>query len=285
MKLVLRGALLALLCLAFAQAGAQSGVLVSSLPEDYDAQRTYEVARKVLVAHGWTLAPSDRTTLDARKDNSGMRVFVSSRALRFSDQSVRARGQKQREHREEGPQLTAVPQAEVDALRADLVAAFEGRLPLADVAVAKVPGRVLIAVPAGADPQEVMKAARDAFAGRRWELKDEADGGFVADIRGAQESATLKVFLADNALRFTDRSTDRRGQKSQVPDRWLNNLRADLRPTMAMLAPRAERKPVARATAPGDAEERLGTLKSLFDRGLITQTEYDAKRAEILKGL
>jgi hypothetical protein len=125
----MKAALFVVLFAAFAQAGAQSGVLVPSLPEDYDARGALEVARKVLVARGWTLPPSDRTTLDARKDNSNMRVFVSGRGLRFTDQSVRARGQKQREHREEGPQLTAVPQAEIDSLRADLVAAFEGRLP------------------------------------------------------------------------------------------------------------------------------------------------------------
>src|SRR5678815_5535518 len=103
----MKAALFVVLFAAFAQAGAQSGVLVSSLPEDYETRGTLEVAGKVLVARGWTLAPSDRTTLDARKDNSRMRVFVRGYALRFADQSVRDRGQKQREHRDEGPQLTA----------------------------------------------------------------------------------------------------------------------------------------------------------------------------------
>jgi hypothetical protein len=223
----MKAALFVVLFAAFAQAGAQRGVLVSSVPDGADARSTLEVARKVLVARGWTLAPSDRTTLDASKDNMNMRVFVSDGKLRFSDQSVRPRGQKQREHREEGPQLTGVPQAEIDSLRADLVAALPGQL---------------ISVPAGADPQAVMKAARDAFTGRRWDVKEEADGGFVADIRGAQDSATLKVFLADGALRFLDRSTDRNGGKAQVPERWLNNIRTDLRRTMVTLAPRPERK-------------------------------------------
>jgi hypothetical protein len=283
----MKAALFVVLFAAFAQAGAQSGVLVSSLPEDYETRGTLEVAGKVLVARGWTLAPSDRTTLDARKDNSRMRVFVRGYALRFADQSVRDRGQKQREHRDEGPQLTAVPQAELDALRADLAAAFEGKHSLSGAAVPKVPGQVLLVVPAGADTLAVMKAARDAFVGRRWEVTAEGDDAFVADIRGVQESTTLKVFLADGALRFIDRSTDRNGAKAQVPERWLNNIRVDLRRVIITLAPRPERGPVARATAPaqGDAEERLRTLKSLLDRGLITQAEYEAKRAEILKGL
>jgi len=39
------------------------------------------------------------------------------------------------------------------------------------------------------------------------------------------------------------------------------------------------------APAANDAEQRLSTLKRLYDKGLITKSEYDAKRAEILKGL
>jgi hypothetical protein len=47
--------------------------------------------------------------------------------------------------------------------------------------------------------------------------------------------------------------------------------------------------PVAPVASPGqatpDAEQRLLTAKRLYDKGLITKSEYDKKRAEILKGL
>jgi len=42
--------------------------------------------------------------------------------------------------------------------------------------------------------------------------------------------------------------------------------------------------PVAPAPVP-DAEQRLTVLKRLFDKGLITQAEYEKKRQEILQGL
>ena len=42
--------------------------------------------------------------------------------------------------------------------------------------------------------------------------------------------------------------------------------------------------PVAPA-APQDAEQRLVMLKRLYDKGLITKSEYEKKRAEIVKGL
>lgn len=286
--LPMRPALFALLLALAGTASAQRGVLVAPLPEDVGGAKAIEVARQVLAARGWTLSTGDRTSIDARKDNSGIRVFADDRALRFSDQSVRPRGTKQREHRDEGPQLTALPQDEIEALRADLAAAFEGRLPLAGVAPAKISSRVLLGgIPAGADPQRVMQAARSAFVGRRWEVKDDIDGAFIADIHGATESATLKVFLADGALRYADRSVDRKGARAEVPERWLNNIRSDLRQPISRLEGREEKRPAAHAdtAGAGDPVERLRKLKAAFDSGLITQAEYDTKRAEILKGL
>jgi hypothetical protein len=40
-------------------------------------------------------------------------------------------------------------------------------------------------------------------------------------------------------------------------------------------------RPGARPTAPGNAD-RLGELKTMRDRGLITEEEYQAKRRQIL---
>jgi hypothetical protein len=64
---------------------------------------------------------------------------------------------------------------------------------------------------------------------------------------------------------------------------------------VAPLAPAASPAPVAPAVVPvppmppaattGDAEQRLTMLKRLFDKGLITKSEYDKKRQEIIKGL
>ena len=53
----------------------------------------------------------------------------------------------------------------------------------------------------------------------------------------------------------------------------------------APMGPAAPVAPVAPPAAPLDAEQRLTQLKRLYDKGLITKSEYDKKRAEILKGL
>jgi hypothetical protein len=51
----------------------------------------------------------------------------------------------------------------------------------------------------------------------------------------------------------------------------------------AVVAP-VQAAPAAPAAAP-DAEQRLTTLKRLYDKGLITKSEYEKKRQEILKSL
>jgi hypothetical protein len=58
-------------------------------------------------------------------------------------------------------------------------------------------------------------------------------------------------------------------------------------PVVAPVPP-APPAPVAAPAAPAasqDAEQRLLTIKRLYDKGLLTKSEYEKKRAEIIKGL
>ena len=141
-----------------------------------------------------------------------------------------------------------------------------------DQAPSSPPTQVLLGdLPAGADRQRVMEAARDAFAARKWAVSSAADGVLVARIHYPDFDSMLRVFLADGALRFVDGTVDRKGARSQVPERWLNYIRADLRRSLA--------------ATDRDAARRLRKLDELRAGGLISQAEYDSKRAEILKGL
>ncbi|KAB2964032.1 SHOCT domain-containing protein, partial [Zoogloea sp.] len=57
-----------------------------------------------------------------------------------------------------------------------------------------------------------------------------------------------------------------------------------LRGSQAPAAPAAAPVPAA-APAADDHEARLAKLKSLLDKGLVTQADYDSAKAEILKKL
>jgi hypothetical protein len=61
-------------------------------------------------------------------------------------------------------------------------------------------------------------------------------------------------------------------------------LAAPVAPAAAMAPPAPMAAPAAPATET-DAEQRLLTIKRLYDKGLLTKSEYEKKRAEIIKGL
>jgi membrane protease subunit (stomatin/prohibitin family) len=54
---------------------------------------------------------------------------------------------------------------------------------------------------------------------------------------------------------------------------------------LGMAGPPGAAASMAAAPAPDDAAAKLRKLKSLLDQGLVTQAEYDAKRAEILAAI
>ena len=63
---------------------------------------------------------------------------------------------------------------------------------------------------------------------------------------------------------------------------------APVAPAVVAPIPPAPPAPAVAPAAPaatGDAEQRLLTIKRLYDKGLLTKSEYEKKRAEIIKGL
>ena len=289
MKPALRALLFILLAGPCTAANAQRHVLYSPLPRGTERPQALEAARQVLLARGWEATLTDRQTIEARKGLSGIRISMWDNSLLYDD--LTDRPQMRQRNRAEGPKRAAVPQAEIDALRADFGAAFAGKLPAVAAARVAGPGHVLLGgIAPSADPASVLGVARHAFAARRWQVTSDSENSFIARIRSGDTDSTLLVFLADGALRYTEGTVNRRGEKAEVPDRWIANVRKEIGRALAADGTREAPQPAAREPAPraaqaGDAAERLRKLKSALDAGLITQAEYDAKRAEILGGL
>jgi hypothetical protein len=60
---------------------------------------------------------------------------------------------------------------------------------------------------------------------------------------------------------------------------------AAVAPAAPVVAPAPVAPAVAAPPASSDAEQRLLTIKRLYDKGLLTKSEYEKKRAEIIKDL
>jgi len=288
-----RVALFAILLLTFAGAHAVADVLVSPLPAGVDDEKILQMTRDVLGVRGWKLIPEDASTIEARKAGTGLRIFIADNALRFSDRAQTSRTGRNRDGR--GPRV-AVAQEEIDALRTDLTAAFDGKPPVAG-AVPRAAGRLLLGdLPRNLSDEQILRLVWSALAGRRWIVKPGGGDTVVAELASVDTSGHLKVFIAAGELRYTDEGTKNRssGAPSRLPDNWIANLRADTARLLRQLSTAQKPPPAASTASPAASApsanaravaERLRAAKELHDSGAITRDEYDAKREEILKGL
>jgi hypothetical protein len=277
MILSMRVALFAILLLTFAGAHAVADVLVSPLPAGVDGEKILQMTRDVLSARGWELIPEDASTIEARKTGIGLRIFIADNALRFSDRAQTSRTGRNRDRR--GARV-AVAEEEIDALRTDLAAAFAGNPPVAGAA-----GRLLLGdLPRNLSDEQILRVVWSALAGRRWVVQPGDGDTVVAELKSVDTTGHLKVFMVAGELRYTDEGTKNRssGAASRLPDNWIANLRADTAKLLQRLSTTQKPPPSASSRA---VAERLRAAKELHDSGALTRDEYDAKRAEILKGL
>lgn len=160
------------------------------------------------------------------------------------------------------------------------------------------------------DRASVVEIAASAFIRRKWVLERVSENQVVGHLDHRGVSATLELKILSDRIVYSCECTritsgDRhKGGNSAVrmrlrrrssssalrssasgevplPKRWINNLRVDIQ---GMLS-------TARARRPDDGAkrtpivERLKVLEDLLTRGLVSQEEYAAKRAEILSDL
>ena len=165
---------------------------------------------------------------------------------------------------------------------------------------------ILIFLPKSLPQGFAAKTAAEAFAGRGWTVvsanKDEVTG----EIDHRTISATLKLKILDDRIAYSCKRTDPtqgvsgqdgghggpmpRNQSTAAKARpctgrtlqgWIRNIERDIEKMLVLAGlessdDHADRVPVA---------ERLSTLENLRSRGLVSQQEYDAKRAQILSEL
>ena len=247
---------LALLCGLSGLAIAQDDLLVERLPPSLAPGRVFEIARASLVARGWQVLSFNGASMISEYDGAKLRLFIAGDALRYQ---VMARA---------APRL-------ISELRSDLLTSFDASRP------PPATGRILIAsIAPDKTEAEVLQAARAALVRRRWTLLPAPENVARARLtrsEGIGVDASVSLFMAGGKLHYVERG---------APDRWIENLRADV---SRLLHTRPVREAPAgeatRAPSPSGRFERLKTLKQLLDSGMITSEEYENKRAAILKDL
>ena len=151
----------------------------------------------------------------------------------------------------------------------------------------------------------VAKIAADAFKGRQWTVVSASKNQVTGKIDHRGISATLQLKILDDRIAYSCKRTDstqgvsgEAGGNGPVPRNrstakatrpctdktlqgWIAYLQGDIIGQLALAGLEgsdddADRVPVAK---------RLSTLETLRSQGLVSQQEYDAKRAQILSEL
>ncbi len=112
-----------------------------------------------------------------------------------------------------------------------------------------------------------------------------------SDARSMSDEELVRSFTdAQICFRATNRKSDGRHWETQahyaleVAEARRRNLDCGVKESLSPEPP-APASAARTEAGSGDITERLATLKSLFDQGLITREDWEAKKREILQGL
>lgn len=166
-------------------------------------------------------------------------------------------------------------------------------------------GMVVDLVPPGVTDEAVMATLRQALAKQHWNVIGDGEAGaIIAEKSDSDTRAKVEFMRVYQSIRYREievthdfvsagfgpANTGNRMPvivNSSVPKRWLSNLQDD----MSSLLATQRKVETAQVAVPKAAENsksvktRLEQLKELLDAKLISESEYEQKRQQILKEL
>lgn len=154
---------------------------------------------------------------------------------------------------------------------------------------------VLLSFPSHLSRDAVSRASAAAFIGRKWEVQSFNEGRVVGYLnhRGIKATLELKiledriVYVCDCTKTKTGPAGRRTGRRSVrwTPVKWINNLRQDIQKSLLDSSYAAESGRQVDRSNRSSIRERLKVLEDLLSEHLVSQEEYDTKRAAILSEL
>lgn len=145
-------------------------------------------------------------------------------------------------------------------------------------------------------PASCLPAVEAAMLSRRWEIQSKTNSAISASIhsKGRGVKAQLTVYFKDSVFYYRGEATRKviSGEwyeseeeivASDIPENWLQNLRSD---TLVLCARSGHDQPQDnRAENRKTPQERLQTVQTLLDQGLISEEEYQQVRQDILESI
>lgn len=157
---------------------------------------------------------------------------------------------------------------------------------------ARAESQVLVPeLPSTVDELQVMTIVQRALQGRSWIVTEIEPLSISATLSHQIYDAKLRIFKSGDALLYEQSAiaTMTGGlntglkTKSDVPSRWIEFLKSDIETQLTAVSVRQMESEVTCSKM--TAATRLRDLKSLLDEKLLTDVEYEIKRAEVIKDL
>lgn len=153
----------------------------------------------------------------------------------------------------------------------------------------------LMPIPEDVTVSDAMLITSKAAVRRKWSVSESGENQLQLKLKHRDYTAVLDLSFSKGKISYSDSTTylDRWAASravhdgappvepvpKPVPAKWLANLKKDIRKGLAD-APRSSS--ASGRSSEDDVVTKLEKLKKLRDKKLITEAEYEAKKAEIL---
>lgn len=144
-------------------------------------------------------------------------------------------------------------------------------------------------IPPGVTTAQAVTAISNAAALRRWTAEGLENNQVRIKLNHRGYKAVLDFSFTEHEIYYSDSTTtyqkedidsdDGKWVKSPAPQNWVLNLKRDVSKYFSMIKINNSSK---KAPASETIESKLEKLKDLYDKKLINESEYEAKKKEIM---
>ena len=140
-----------------------------------------------------------------------------------------------------------------------------------------------LTIPSNATVDDAIGSINAAAIKRSWTVH-EIDGNKIRiELDHNRYKAVLEFYFLGDKIHYSDFTTRENPagvvETEPAPTSWINNLKHD---TSSFLALNRRCEPVKELFSHEDMVEKLESLKVLYDKKLITETQYRLKQEEIM---
>lgn len=149
-------------------------------------------------------------------------------------------------------------------------------------------------IPSQVSPRAAISAAEAALAKRQWFVTSRDERSVAGELKHGKHDCEIVISIEGRSLNFDGAclslkrakgaSARQKKELGAIPSRWVAYLRQDTETNLVM---QSQREPECDASKPvkKSVADRLRGLKALKKEGLLTDAEYQKKRAELVEQL